>query len=64
MTDVGKVWAIWSKLYCHFVYFKAIWYILVYFCPVLVCCAEKNLATLLVGSGQRGVTHSQCDPIR
>jgi hypothetical protein len=33
-----------------YIYFMAIWYILwslVIFLPVLVCCAEKNLATLI-----------------
>jgi hypothetical protein len=30
-------------LYCHLVYFVDIWYIF----PILVCCTEKNLATLL-----------------
>jgi hypothetical protein len=49
MVDVGI-------LICHLVYFMATWYILwpvcifydylVYFFPVLVCCAEKNLAAL------------------
>jgi hypothetical protein len=50
MEDVGI-------FYGHSVYFMAIWYILwlfgifygylVYFSPVLVCCTEKNLATLV-----------------
>jgi hypothetical protein len=30
------------KLWCHLVCFKVIWFIF----PVLVCCTEKNLATL------------------
>jgi hypothetical protein len=37
--------------YCHFVYFMAIWYVFGsfwYIFPVLVCCAEKNLATLRI----------------
>jgi hypothetical protein len=36
--------------YGHSKYFMAIWYILSsvgIFCPVLVCCSKKNLATLL-----------------
>jgi hypothetical protein len=36
--------------YYHLVYFMAIWYILRsfwYTFPVLVCCAKKNLATLI-----------------
>jgi hypothetical protein len=36
MEDVGI-------FYYHLVYFIVIWYIF----PVLVCCAKKNLATLL-----------------
>jgi hypothetical protein len=32
----------YGLLYCHLVYFIAIWYIF----PILVCCAKKNLATL------------------
>jgi hypothetical protein len=42
--------AVWSILqpfgiFCgHLVYFMVIWYIF----PVLVCCAKKNLATLLL----------------
>jgi hypothetical protein len=49
----GRCW----YFYCHSVYFTAKWCILwpfgkfsghlVYFSPVLVCCAEKNLATLV-----------------
>jgi hypothetical protein len=37
MGDIGT-------FYGHLVYFMVIWYIF----PVLVCCAIKNLATLLL----------------
>jgi hypothetical protein len=50
MEDFGILRAILSIIYAKMVYFMAIWYILCsfgIFFPVLVCCAEKNLATLL-----------------
>jgi hypothetical protein len=54
MEDVGIFMAILSILqpnsYCQMGYHMAIWYILCsfgIFFPVLVCCAEKNVATLV-----------------
>jgi hypothetical protein len=51
---IGKCWYIvWSfgTFYRHLGYVMAIWYILgqfgIFF-PVLVCCTEKNLATLML----------------
>jgi hypothetical protein len=50
----GRCW----YFYGHFVYFLAEWYILGQFgtfFPILVCCTEKNLATLgsMASRGQR-----------
>jgi hypothetical protein len=48
----GRCWYIlcpFGKFSCHLTYFMAIWYIFPSFgtfLPVLVCCTDKNLATL------------------
>jgi hypothetical protein len=64
MEDVGT-------FYCHLVYFTAIWYILwpfgkfygrlVYFsrCGLVVCCTNKNLATLFISRTTRLFAASQ-----
>jgi hypothetical protein len=54
--NLGNFWQVLQRkmlvFYGHFVYFTAKWYISVHFVvicyifPVLVCCNEKNLATL------------------
>jgi hypothetical protein len=52
MKEVGK-------FHGHLAYFTAIWYIF----PVLVCCAEKNLATLVRGQMKRmGTLLFQIEP--
>jgi hypothetical protein len=51
MKEVGKFYghSVYF-MYCHFVYFIAIWYILWsfwYIFTFLVCCTKKHLATLV-----------------
>jgi hypothetical protein len=64
LVNFKAIWSIlliFGLFYCYLVYFTAIWYIILLpsgiFCgnfgiffPILVCCAKKNLATLLLSS--------------
>jgi hypothetical protein len=50
MKDVGKFYGLWSILWTFGINFGHVVYFVVNWCifPFLVCCTEKNLATLIL----------------